>query len=111
MRQLQSGSKRAFGRFGRVLIEIELLDRDLEQRRLSFVTQALHPDMAREKILVEVYSEFLVGRPIFGWLENQNVVLEPMPRAVEMRLKVDALDRRLLHVFQTRRRFAEINYQ
>ena len=67
--------------------------------------------MVREKFLIENDAKFLTGWPIFGRIEYEDVVFEPMPGAVHVRLKFDALDRRLFQVVEARGRFAEVNSQ
>ena len=94
MGEFQRRGDRTLRWIGRVLIKFELFDRDSEWRRLHFVNEPLHQHMIREKFLVEDDTEFQVGRPIFGRLENKDVGLEPAPGTVEFRLKVHALDRR-----------------
>src|SRR4029453_3406340 len=91
VRELERGGDGGLGWPCRILVEMDLLNRDRERRCLRFITQALHPDVVRKKFLVENNPEFLVLRPIFGWFKNQNVVFDPMPGAVEMRLEFDAL--------------------
>ena len=48
----------------RVLIELELRNRDCEYRRLSFINQALHQDLRWEEFFIENDSKFLIGWPI-----------------------------------------------
>ena len=109
MRKLERGRNRALRRIGRVLIEFQLLDRNSKGRRVGFVDVALHQHVAREKFPVEDDPDFLIGRPILGRLENENVGLDPTPCAVPVRLKLHALHGRLFQILQAGSRFAEVN--
>src|SRR5262245_43442642 len=111
MSEIQSSGNGALRRIGGIPIKFKLFDRDLEPGRLRFVNEAFHYDMIRKKFLVEDDMKLLVRRPVFGRLEDQNVVFDPMPAPIEMRLKIDAPDRRLFQIIEARRRFAEINNQ
>ena len=44
----------------------------------------------------------MVEWPILGRFENEDVGLKPVPRAVEMGLKLNSLDQRLFQIFQSR---------
>src|SRR5712691_8316542 len=91
VRQLEGYSDRALGRIARLLIQLGLFDGDSERRSLRFVSEPLHSHMTRKKFLVEYDAEFLIGRPIFGRLEDKDIVFDPVPGAVHVRLKIDAL--------------------
>src|SRR5260370_39567154 len=83
---------------GRVLIKLELFNRDPELRRLRFVDKSLHQQVAWKEFLVEYDSEFLVCRPVFCRRENKDVAREPAPRTVELRLKLHRLGRPLSYI-------------
>ena len=96
VRQLQRRADFAACRICRVLIDFEFFNGDREWRRLRFIDESLHQDVPREKTLVEDDAEFLICRPIFARLEHEDVALNPVPCAAQMRLESHALDGRLL---------------
>ena len=92
VRQLQRRADFAACWIGRVLIDFEFFNGDGEWRCLRFMDESLHRDVAREEILFEDDAEFLICRPIFGRLEHEDVALNPVPCAAQMRLKPHPLD-------------------
>src|SRR5437016_13493357 len=76
----------------RVLIKLELRNRDGERRRLRFVRQPLHQNLRREKCLIEDDSIFLVGRPILRRMKNQFFVRAPRPSTANLWLEPDTLE-------------------
>src|SRR6266567_7114024 len=108
MRQFECGRHLSLRRIGRVLIKFELFDRDRERRCLRFIGEALHQDVVWEKFLVEDDAELLIGRSVFGWLENENVAARPMPGSADFWFQSHALQRWFVQVFQPRSRFAEV---
>ena len=48
----------------RILVKLQLLDRDGEGRRLHFVGEPFHDHLARKQGALENDAEFLISRPI-----------------------------------------------
>ncbi len=108
MRQFERGRHLSLRRIRRVLIKLELFNRDRERRCPRFINEALHQDVASKKFLVENDAELFIGWPVFGWLENENIAARPMPRPAHSWVESHALQRRFVQVFQARSRFAEV---
>ena len=77
VRHLESSGDVALGRICRVLIKLEIFNRNRERRRRRVVDEPLHQHVAREKFLFEDNSELPIGRPIFGRLENEHIDSPP----------------------------------
>src|SRR6266571_2108169 len=94
--QLQSGTDFTPRWICRVVVNFELFNGDRKWRRACFINKSLHQNMAWKKVFLEDYSEFLICRPILAGFEHENVGLNPVPCAVQMRVEPHALQRGLL---------------